>query len=118
MEHIESWMMSLLISVVGLIAMLAVGKYKTEANERAIEVESNARKVLGLKLDKSFEELIDHKSRLANATTMEDVRREFVSKEMFRQMEKHIDSKFDDMGKVLNKFSQGQEEILKEIRRK
>jgi len=118
MEQIESWMISMIISSIGLIAMIAVGKYKTEANERAIEYERKARQVMGKKLDNIAEEVVAHNAKTIGVPTMEDVRREFVSKEMFRQMEKHIDSKFDDMGKMLNKFSQGQEEILKEIRRK
>ena len=118
MEQIESWMISLLISIIGLIAVLAVGKYKTEANERAIETERKARQAIGDKLDKISEEVVAHNARTIGVPTMEDVRKEFVSKEMFRQMEKHIDTKFDDMGKLLNKFSNGQDEILKELRRK
>lgn len=118
MGQIESWMVSLIISIVGLIAMISVGKYKTETNERAIENERKAREAIGAKLDKANEELIEHKTKIQNSTTMEDVRKEFVSKEMFRQMEKHIDSKFNDVIKQMDLFMSVQEEILKEIRKR
>ena len=60
------------------------------------------------KLDAINEVITEHKTRISNAPTMEQVRVEFVSKEMFKQMEKHIDEKFDKLEngieKILNKL--------------
>lgn len=122
MEFIQSWMVSLLITIGGLVAMMAVGRYKTEQNQKEIEAEKTAREsailAMGKKLDKSVEELAEYKVRLHNAPSMEDVRKEFVSKEMFRQMEKHIDGQFDSLGKFLEKLSGNQDKILDKLKDK
>lgn len=57
--------------------------------------DSNTHDTMYIKIDKLNSEVAEHKVRLANAPTMEQARMEFVSKEMFKQMEKHIDEKFD-----------------------
>ena len=118
MEHIESWMISLVISFIGLVAMMAVGKYKTEQNQKEIETEKQAREVIGRKLDKATEEMAEYKVRLHNAPSMEDVRREFVSKEMFKQMEKHIDGQFETLGKSLEKLFENQNKMVETLKGK
>ena len=115
---IESWMVSLVFSIGGVIAVLAIGKYKTEQNQKEIEDERKARVAVGIKLDKVTEEVAEHKVRLHNAPSMEDVRKEFVSKEMFKQMEKHIDGRFDNLGKSLEQIFDNQSKMLAELRDK
>jgi len=56
------------------------------------------------KLDGINETITEHKTRLGNAPSMEQVRAEFVSKEMFKQMEKHIDEKFDKVENGIDKI--------------
>ncbi len=63
------------------------------------------------KIDELNTEIAEHKVRLGNAPNMEQVRAEFVSKEMFKQMEKHIDEKFD-------KLENGIEKILHKLETK
>ncbi len=115
MNGIESWMISLAISIVGLIAMIAVGKYKTEQNKIELDAEIDARKAISKKLDTVAEIVTEHKVRLHNVPSMEHVRNEFMSKEMFKQFEKHIDDKFDTMGKSLIKLGSNQELILEKL---
>ena len=116
--EIESWMVSLIVSIVGVIAVLAVGKYKTEQNQKDLNDEKAARISIGTELKDVKEEMAEYKVRLHNAPSMEDVRKEFVSKEMFRQMEKHIDGKFESMGKSLEKIFDNQNKMMEVIKDK
>lgn len=118
-----SWLISVVIAIVGYIAMAVTVKNKTEQNSKDIEAIRKEHKesvsVIGSKmddhfkeddvihgrifgkLDKASEELATHKVQLANSPSMEQVRNEFVSKEMFKQLEKNIDSKIDTTEKHL-----------------
>ena len=134
-----SWLISVVIAIVGYISMTVTVKNKTEQNSKDIEVNRKEHKeaisiissrmddhfkeddvihgrMLG-KLDKASEELATHKVQLANSPSMEQVRNEFVSKEMFKQLEKNIDNKIeitekhlsdkvDTMGKSINETLQ------------
>ncbi len=84
--------------------MIAVGKYKTDENKTDIESERKARQALGGKVDELKDEVTTHKVKLANAPSMEQVRSEFVSKEMFKQMEKHMDGKFETLENGIDKI--------------
>lgn len=118
-----SWLISIVIAVIGYIAMAVTVKNKTEQNSKDIEankteckeaitaingkLESHFKeddvihgRIFG-KLDKASEELATHKVQLANSPSMEQVRNEFVSKEMFKQLEKNIDHKIDTTEKHL-----------------
>ncbi len=98
---IESWMVSGSISLAGLIAVLAVSKYKIDENK------SDIRKVRQI-LDNKVESLRDttnaHKVKFTSTPSMEKVRAEFVSKEMFKQMEKYMDGKFKTLENGIDKI--------------
>jgi hypothetical protein len=115
----ESWMISLGIALLGYVAMFVTTKSQTQQNSKDIEKLQNinvshkkeddiAHGSIFTKLDIANEVLAEHKVKLGTAPTMEQVRAEFVSKEMFKQMEKHIDEKFDKLengiDKILNKL--------------
>lgn len=115
----ESWMISLGIGLLTYVSMFVTLKNKTdqhgsdikeirEKNERHKKEDDILRSKMFDKLDDVNQELATHKVRLGNAPTMEQVRAEFVTKEMFKQMEKHIDEKFDKVEsgieKILNKL--------------
>ncbi len=55
---------------------------------------SKVEEAYGKKIDCQAKELIELKTKLASVPSMKEVRAEFVSKEVYLQMEKHIDEKF------------------------
>lgn len=109
----ESWMIQVLLAFITFIAIMAVNKYKTEQNEKTVVKEIKDREkekvatdksisTLGNKVEELTKENAEHKIRLANAPSMEQVRAEFISKEMFTQNQKHFDERFDGVGKLLD----------------
>jgi hypothetical protein len=122
---VEDWMVSLGIALVGLVSTFAVLRNKvndSEArdkkqdekiaelnkfmNEKApfLDHLSRAENAFGQKIDIHSKEIIELKTKMANIPTMNEVRSEFVSKEMFKQMEKHIDEKFDKLENGIDKI--------------
>ena len=111
----ESWQVSVVIGVITYISIFVTLKNKTEQNTADIKdiKEKNERRKkeddilhskLFDKLDDVNQEIATHKVKLGNAPTMEQVRAEFVTKEMFKQMEKHIDEKFDKLENGIDKI--------------
>lgn len=68
-------------------------KFKNE-NAQRIEYLMKASDELKQKAQEQSESITSLKEKVAQAPTMKEVRQEFVSKEMFNQMQKHIDEKF------------------------
>lgn len=125
-------LISIVIAIIGFISIFAVMQnnvaklVKTnEAQEAKIdELEKfkNETKPQFYAMSKSCDELKDKqaeqaqqiatlKEQIAQAPTMKEVRQEFVTKEMFKQMEKHIDEKF-------SLVQHGIDEILKKLDRR
>ena len=123
---------SIFIAVVGVVSIFAVMQNNVaklmkinEAQEaKIVELEKfkNETKPQFNAMSKSCEELKDKqaeqaqtiaqlKEQIAQAPTMKEVRQEFVTKEMFKQMEKHIDEKF-------SLVQHGIDEILKKLDRR
>ena len=67
---------------------------------RLLQVESS----LFEKIDSHAESLISLKERVGQVPSMEDVRGVFVPKEMFSQMQRHMDEKFGHVEKALAKI--------------
>lgn len=128
----ESWMISLGLAISGLIAGYAVmratvSKGVEVANKQnskieyldkfmnetkpALEHYSRIEMAYGKKLDILSSELIEAKTRFNQSPTMREVREEFVSKEVYLQMGKHIDEKFVGL-------QNGISNILKELKEK
>ena len=123
--NIEGWMVSLIIALIGVISSFSVIKQKvneggskdTEQDERLKVLEkfmnektpfldhlSKVENAYGKKLDEHSNALVEVKEKITQAPTMTEVRNEFVSKEMFKQMEKHIDEKFDKLENGIEKI--------------
>jgi hypothetical protein len=85
-------------------------KFKNESKPH-LEHLSRVEQALTKKLDFHSENITKLNQQITQAPTMKEVRDEFVSKEMFHQMQKHIDEKFDklEMGlaKILDKLERG-----------
>ena len=126
---LHGWEISLFIALAGVIGTFAVMKNKVNEggtkdkeqdtrlkelekfmNEKAplLEHLSKVENAFGKKLDEHAGAIVAVKEKITQAPTMKEVRDEFVTKEMFKQMEKHIDEKFDrvEMGlsKILEKL--------------
>lgn len=119
----ESWQVSVIIGIISYISMFVTLRNKTDQHTAEIKEikdkndkhKTDDEKLHGKlfdKVDEINQELATHKVRLGNAPSMEQVRGEFVTKEMFKQMEKHIDDKFDrleaGLTKILDKLEQQQ----------
>ena len=125
----ESWMVSLVIALVGVVSSFAVIRQKVneggnkdqEQDKRLTELEkfmneknpmlnhfSKIEEGYGKKLDNHSRDITELQQKITQTPTMTEVRNEFVTKEMFKQMEKHIDEKFDKLEsgieKILNKL--------------
>lgn len=128
---VEGWMVSVFFGVVTIVSGYAVHRNtvakqgeKIEKQDKKIEeLEkfknektpllmhlSKVEEAYGKKIDFLAKENVELKTKIANVPTMEEVRNEFVSKEMYYQMQKHIDEKFQDqnrlLGKILNKIEE------------
>lgn len=111
----ESWQVSIIMGVITYISIFVTLKNKTEQNisdikdlkdksERHKKEDDTIHSKMFDKVDDLNQEIATHKVRLGNAPTMEQVRAEFVTKEMFKQMEKHIDEKFDKLESGIDKI--------------
>ena len=121
----ESWMVSIAVALVGVVSTFAVLRSNVnrlnETNkeqEKKIEqlerfrnekspVIAHLSKVEGLmfaKIDSHSEALTSLKEQVSQAPSMKEVRDEFVTKELFLQMQKHMDEKFDNLDKGLAKI--------------
>jgi len=85
-------------------------KFKNESKPH-LEHLSRVEQAITKKLDFHSESITKLNQQITQAPTMKEVKEEFVSKELFKQLEKHIDEKFDklEMGlsKILEKLDKG-----------
>ncbi len=90
-----------------------INMLETFMNEKSplLEHLSKSENAIFNKLDNYGKDIVTLQQKVGQAPTMKEVRDEFVSKEMFKQLEKHMDEKF-------SKLERGLEEILKELRGK
>ena len=127
----ESWIVSVAIALVGVVSVFAVmranvNSLNEENKEQAKKLEqlekfrnenepviAHLSKVEGLmftKIDLHSELLTALKEQVGQAPSMKEVRDEFVTKELFLQMQKHMDEKFDHLdrglGKILDKLEE------------
>ena len=107
----ESWMVSLAIAVAGGIATFAITKNRVDNNDKQILTILSDVKEIKNKLSSHSELLSEHNIKIQTGASMKEVRAEFVSKEMFKQLEKHMDEKF-------SRVERGISEILRELRDK
>ena len=130
---IEGWMISLFIAVVTLVSSYAVMKANVAKSSKTIDTLVDENKILKEfmnsklpllnhlskkenftdgKIESMGKEIVELRTQLAQVPTMKDVRKEFVSKEIFLQMEKHMDEKFDGLQVMLMKVLANQEKMI------
>jgi len=98
-------MISLAMSVAGIVAMFAVNRYMTAENARRIEG-------IGKKVDEHSEVISEHKIIVSNAVTMEQVDSKFLTRDLFKAHEKHIDQRFVNLEKKLDSGFNDIKELL------
>ena len=95
----ESWMISIGVAAASIIASFAVVKSKAE------ELKKNQEHIFK-RLDSHGDDIVTLNTLSKLAMTAKDVDDKYVSKELFRQFEKHIDKRFDGLeagqGKILS----------------
>lgn len=101
----EGWMLSLAISAGGIVGMFAVNRYMTAENARRIEG-------IGKKVDEHSEVISEHKIIVSNAVTMEQVDSKFLTRDLFKAHEKHIDQRFVNLEKKLDSGFNDIKELL------
>ena len=89
---------SVLLGIISLAGVFAVTKYMVGECKRK-------QSIMEVRLEKHGDDLVSLNTRAELAVTAKDVDEKFVSKELFRQFEKHIDKRFDGLesgqGKIL-----------------
>jgi len=90
---------SLALAIIGFIGAIFVMRYMVS------ELKKN-QDMIFKRLDKHGDDIVALNTRSELAVTAKDVDEKFVSKELFRQFEKHMDTRFDALeqgqGKILN----------------
>ena len=141
----ESWMLSLGIAVAGSIAAFAVTRHLVATHSLKIKAQeqshkdlkeneirdlvkfkdesspllthlSKAEDALRAKIDSQAEAIVALKEKANNAATMKEVRTEFVSKELFLALEKHIDSRFTNLEKKMDIGFESIAAAIKEVK--
>lgn len=97
-----SWLISTLIVIISAAGVIFVMRYMVSELKRNQDL-------IFIRMDKHGDDIVKLNSRAEFAVTAKDVDEKFVSKEFFRQFEKHIDKRFDSL-------ELGQKQILEYIR--
>ena len=95
---------SMIIAVISFIGVVAVTRYIVGELKKVQEAHA-------IRLDKHGDDLVELNTRSKLAVTAKDVDEKFVSKEMFAQLERHLNQRFDGIEK-------GQLRILEFVRKR
>lgn len=92
---------TVLVSVVGSWTVI---RFKGERNKEDIHNLQIAMTAIGNKLDGHGESIVELRTKQNESITARECDDRYVSKELFRQMEKHIDTRFDSIEKGVGKI--------------
>ena len=104
MMEFSGWIVANLVTIV--IFFITVGFYKGKVDTITKDNESlhNKLDAYHKRLDTHGDDLVRLNTKAELAITAKEVDEKYLSKEMFRQFEKHIDNRFDNVESVLNKI--------------
>lgn len=105
MGWVEGWMINIVMSVITFIALFVTIKVKQENQQKTIDDICNRIDTIYSRLDKHGDDIVKLNTKSELAVTAKDVDDKYVSKEYFRQFEKHIDTHF-------KRLEDGQDKIL------
>ena len=102
----ESWMISLSVGVITYISLFVTMKNKVDNHQRELDEQHRTTQSLFKRLDTHGDDIVKLNTQAELSMTQKEVDNKYVSKELFREYEKHIDKRFDrvedGMGKILN----------------
>ena len=100
----SGWIVANLVTIV--IFFITVGYYKGKVDTIAKDNVSLHDKLdaYHTRLETHGDDLVRLNTKAELAITAKEVDEKYLSKEMFRQFEKHIDNRFDNIESVLNKI--------------
>jgi hypothetical protein len=98
----ESWMITSGIVVAGIIGNAYITRYVVTETKKSVNTIFD-------RLDKHGDDIVRLNTKSELSMTAKDVDDKYVSKELFRQFEKHMDARFDSI-------ENGQQEILNFIK--
>lgn len=108
----ESWAISLAVSIImtllGIALMAGMYRNKISVLEDTTKSIHNTFDKMYIRLDRHGDDIISLNTKSELSMTAKDVDDKYVSKELFRQFEKHIDKRFD-------RIEEGQDKILRYI---
>lgn len=106
-----SLMIPLLVSAGTIVGTFAVMKYVVG------ELKNNQNAIFD-RLEKHGDAIVALNTKAQSAITAKDVDDKFVSKELFRQFEKHIDNRFDEVKESFKQLNDGQGKILEYLKQR
>lgn len=99
-------MINIAIALVGVITTFITMKDKIDGLIKSNEEKDRKLDSLHRRLDNHGDDIVKLNTKAELAMTAKDVDEKYVSKELFRQFEKHIDKRFDRIedgqGKILS----------------
>jgi len=95
--NFETLIIELVIVFAGVISTFAVTKNKVDNLDKKINHVFKAIEAVEDKVNLNTISISEHELSIKNNLTMIQADERFVSKEMFKQMEKHIDRRFDEL---------------------
>jgi hypothetical protein len=122
---LESWIISVFIAIIGVVSSVSVMKQKvneggskdTEQDVRLKELEkfmnekspyldhlSRFETAMKQKAESHTSKIVKLQQEMTQTPTMTEVRNEFISKELFKQMEKYINDKFVTVQRGIDKI--------------
>jgi len=105
---IESWMITLAGAVLTFIVTFVTMKNRQDTQSKKQENTEEIIEKIFKRLDAHGDDIVKLNTKSELAMTAKDVDDKYVSKELFRQFEKHIDKRFD-------RIEEGQGKILRYI---
>lgn len=101
---IEGWMISLMFGLVTLVGAVYVVRYQAQESKKHINI-------IFERLERHGDDIVRLNTKSELSMTAKDVDEKYVSKELFRQFEKHMDVRFDKLetgqGKILAYIERG-----------
>lgn len=91
----DGWMISLAIAVCGVVSIFAVTRFSGVQNSKRLDD-------IGKKVDEHSEMISEHKITLSNSVTMAQVDDKFLTRDLFRAHERHIDQRFGALEKKID----------------
>lgn len=111
----ESWMISGSIGLITFITTFVTIKNKQDTMDKKQNSMEEVLERIFVRLDQHGDSLVKLNTQSELSVTAKDVDDKYVSKELFRQFEKHIDSRFDKIDKRFDGVESGLSSILHKL---